>query len=66
MAGSVHAQAMAGRLGLELPQDEMRIVFRGLNVRTTMFVTDVSIIEVTQKDEPTFDLQGWPPRHYAI
>jgi hypothetical protein len=61
MAGSVHAQAMEGRFGLELPSAEMRIVLRGLTVGTTMFVTDVFIVEITPQDEPTFALQGWGP-----
>lgn len=57
MAGSVHAQAMEGEFGLQLPMAEMRMVFRGMGTGTTMFVTDVSITTITPQDERLFDMQ---------
>jgi len=60
MAGSIHANAMIGRFGLELPTAEMRIVFRGLKVDSTVFVTEVSVVRITTHEKPSIKLLDLP------
>lgn len=56
MAGSVHHQAIRGRLAMTLPNAHARLVLRGLDVGQTVFVTDASVTSISPYDEPLFAL----------
>jgi hypothetical protein len=58
MAGSVHHQALHGRIGMSLPSARALIVLRGLEVGRTMFVTDASVTTITPEDLPVFAIVG--------
>lgn len=60
MAGSVHARAMDGQIGLDLPKAEMRIVFRGLKARKTIYVNDVFVVSITPLEEPHIEILDMP------
>jgi hypothetical protein len=60
MAGSVHARAMNGQIGLELPKAEMRIVCRGLNVGRTLYVNEASVVSITPLETPFIEVSGLP------
>lgn len=58
MAGSVHHQAIKGRLAMTLPNAHARLVLRGLEVGRNVFVTDASVTTISPADEPLFRLPG--------
>jgi hypothetical protein len=60
MAGSLHMHAMSGRLAMALPNAQARIVFRGIEVGRTLFVTETTVVAVTPGDAPDFEISGLP------
>ena len=58
MAGSVHRDAMDGRLGLILPEANARMVIKGKKIGRKVFVTEVAVTTLTPTDRPNFPILG--------
>lgn len=60
MAGSVHENALHGRIGLTLPNAKLRVVLKGLNSGQTLFVTEAAVTSVSPLEEPVFEKTDHP------
>ena len=56
MVSSVHAMAMRGAIGMELPNAKATLVLHSVAVGERQFVTKVSLLEVQPMEEPKFAL----------
>jgi transposase len=60
MAGSVHLNTLHGRIGLTLPKATLRVVFKGLKVGWTLFVTEAPILAISAQEAPHFEMGELP------
>ena len=62
MADSVHRNAMAGRIALDLPEGSAEVVITGVNAASNTLVTEIRILAVTAADAPDLPVATWAPR----
>lgn len=62
MADSVHAYAMCGTIGIDLPKGEVELVFAGVQRQSTVVVTEVRILAVVPADQSDLPVAGLGPK----
>lgn len=59
-AASIHACAMRGQIGMEVPQGSARVTMDGLKVDGVLFVTEMRVVTVRAGEEPILVATGCP------